>query len=174
MMIHDAFPSKYIKSEDLRGLRISVTIMAVSMEDMGQNDGFKPILRFVGKEKGMVLNRTNANLLTDAWGQDTDRWVSKKIELYAHTMQFQGRNVQGLAVQPLADTTAAQQVAAQGDGRPMGDSYGNAGPVASQQQPGPHDGLAPAAQIMENLAQDIQQHENQLSDEEAAAIDIPF
>ena len=81
MNINDAFPSKYIKAEDLQGHRVPVTIMAVTMEDMGQGEGYKPMLKFMAKDKGMILNKTNAMILTDAWGPDTDRWCGQKIEV---------------------------------------------------------------------------------------------
>ena len=100
MKISDAFPSKYLKADDLGNQRITLTIMAVTMEDIGDKE-FKLVMRFMGKEKGMVLNKTNATLCGTVWGDETNDWQGKQLELYAQPVMFQGRQVMGLAVAPL-------------------------------------------------------------------------
>ena len=100
MNINDAFPSKFLKADDLAGQRIAVTVMACTMEDIGDKE-FKPVLRFMNKDKGMVLNKTNAFILSSTWGDETDRWTGQRLELFAQPVQFQGRQVMGLAVAPL-------------------------------------------------------------------------
>jgi hypothetical protein len=96
MRISSAFPSQYLKAADLGGRRIKVSISHVGMEDLGGD--LKPILYFISKEKGLVLNKTNANAISQAYGDDTDAWSAQIIELYEATVEFQGRQVQAIRV----------------------------------------------------------------------------
>ena len=97
MNINGAFPSSYLKAADLAGRRALVTISHLKMEDVG--DEHKPVLYFTGKEKGLVLNRTNANVIIDITGTDeTDGWCGKAIVLYVAKVDFQGRRVDAIRV----------------------------------------------------------------------------
>lgn len=44
----------------------------------------KLVLYFQGKEKGMVLNATNQELLIDLFGEETDDWIGQSIRLLIH------------------------------------------------------------------------------------------
>ena len=94
--INEAFPSNYIKSADLRGEMVKVIIDEVKTEEIGSDR--KLVMYFKGKEKGMVLNKTNARTIGDVYGDDTDEWLGKEIELFAMKVDFQGRMVDGLRV----------------------------------------------------------------------------
>jgi len=63
MKIGAAFPGQFIKAADLQGKRVSVVIDRVEMEDIGGET--KPVVHFRNKERGLVLNKTNANAI---WG----------------------------------------------------------------------------------------------------------
>ncbi len=89
MNISEAFPSKYLKASDLQGRRIQVVMADVKTEKLG--DDFKPILFFKGKEKGLVLNKTNANTIIAAYGPETDDWFGQPIILYEAMVEFQGK-----------------------------------------------------------------------------------
>jgi len=56
----------------------------------------KPVLFFVGKDKGMVLNKTNANVISAAYGDDTDDWQDAEIVLFESMVDFQGKTVQAI------------------------------------------------------------------------------
>ena len=51
----------------------------------------KPVVYFVGKEKGLVLNKTNANVIAEEFGDDTARWTNKELELFTTPVTFQGQ-----------------------------------------------------------------------------------
>jgi hypothetical protein len=125
MNINDAFPSKYLKSDDLQGQRIPVTVMAVTMEDIGDKE-FKLVMRFMGKDKGMIVNKTNSMIMAGMWGNETDRWQGQKLELVAIPVMFQGKQVMGLSVLPklmagqAAPEPASPIVAAQMEARDQG------------------------------------------------------
>lgn len=90
MDIETAFPSKWLKATDIKGKRVPVTIKDTVMEEVG--DGEKPVLYFRGKDKGMVLNKTNAHILREAFGRETEEWAGQKIVL--STLRVRGKDGQ--------------------------------------------------------------------------------
>ncbi len=109
MNINDAFPSKYLKSSDIPAAGINLAIASAVIEDIERDR--KLIMYFKGAQKGMVLNKTNANILEDAYGSETDDWTGKVIRITVHKVSFQGRPVDGMHVTPsdsLAPTPIAQ------------------------------------------------------------------
>ena len=97
MNINSAFPSNYLKAADLRGGRVTVVIDSVAIENIGDED--KPIVYFQGKEKGLVLNKTNANMIAEiAKSEETDNWHDVRVTLYSCKVDFQGRRVDAIRV----------------------------------------------------------------------------
>ena len=95
--IHDAFPSNYLKASDLKGAQPVVTIDRIEFEAVGRTKEMKPIVYFVGKEKGVVLNKTNANKIAELTGStETDDWSGCQIRLYATHVEFQGETVEAI------------------------------------------------------------------------------
>ena len=101
MNINDAFPSTYLKAEDLRGQRVAVQIGSVKMEEVGQGHDMeeKPVLYFNGKDRGLVLNKTNATTIASLYGPDTDQWRNNWITLFPTQTDFNGRQVACLRVE---------------------------------------------------------------------------
>ncbi len=116
MRIGEAFPSKYLKAADLPdGQFVPVTIERVELQNVAGNDSpeeTKPILHFVGKEKGMVMNRTNSQEIANAFGDETDDWMGKRVLIYATTTLFQGKTVACLRVKVPKATPANRTPAA--------------------------------------------------------------
>lgn len=98
MKVASLFPSKFLKSADLQGRSVIVTIDRVVMENIQSQEGTetKPCVYFKESERGMVLNQTNANMLAEDYGDDTDRWVGQKIELYPARVQFGAKMVDAI------------------------------------------------------------------------------
>ena len=94
MKVSQAFPSKYLKAADLEGRSVIVIMAQVETETIGDDD--RPVLYFKGKNKGVVLNKTNAGKISDAYGDDTDDWFGKPIELYPTEVDFQGKSVEAI------------------------------------------------------------------------------
>ncbi len=113
MRISAAFPSEYLKAADLQGRQVTVQIDRVEMRDIG--DDHKPVLFFQGKEKGVVLNKTNANNISFAYGDDTDAWAGKQVILYEAMVDFQGRSVQAIRIRVPMPTTKAQRQATESE-----------------------------------------------------------
>ena len=106
MNINDLYPSKYIKADDIQGQQVPVTIASISIEEVGDKD-HKPVLKFIGKEKGMVLNKTNALACASIWGDETNAWSMQTATLLAQPVMFQGRQTMGLAILPNMPNQAA-------------------------------------------------------------------
>jgi hypothetical protein len=100
MKINEAFPSNFLKAEDLRGRRVPCTITAAVMEEIGQgrDKETKLILSFAGKEKKMVCNKTNATSIAKLYGDDTDFWIGKVINIEPREIEFGGELVWGIRV----------------------------------------------------------------------------
>jgi hypothetical protein len=119
MDINTAFPSKYLKASDLMGRNAKVVIGRVEVEMIGQDR--RAILYFQGKEKGLVLNKTNANSIQDIWGPNTDVWEGKEITLYPTRVDYQGKRVDAIRVQvtpPVRQQPAPAQQAQYNDRNP--------------------------------------------------------
>jgi hypothetical protein len=101
MNLDQMYPSKWLKAGDLQGQTVPVVIMRVVMEDVGDEAG-KPVAYFQGRDKGLVLNKTNAMSIGLVHGQDTDAWTGKTIELFPAVVMFQGQNVPCIRVRPVA------------------------------------------------------------------------
>ena len=112
MNINDLYPSKYIKSDDIGHQRITLQVAAIKLEEVAENEAAKPVMYFHGKEKGMVVNKTNAMLCGHVWGPDTDVWLNQWLELFTEAKMFNGKVVQGLSVAPKLPTAAPQPEAA--------------------------------------------------------------
>ena len=89
MNIDSAFPSPFIKASDLQGRDIPLTMREVKFEKVGDDDQ-KPVLYFQGTEKGMVLNKTNANTIKIIYGVETSAWIGQQIVLYLMKVEFKG------------------------------------------------------------------------------------
>jgi hypothetical protein len=109
--INEAFPSNYLKASDLKGAQPIVVIDRVEFEPVGRQKEMKPILYFDGKEKGMVLNKTNANAVIALAGTtETDDWHGIRIRLFATHVEFQGESVEAIRIKA-APANAAARVA---------------------------------------------------------------
>ena len=83
MNIDDVFPSNFLKAADLQGQTPTVTIDRIEMQDIG--DDRKAVIYFQGKQKGVVLNKTNATNISERHGKETGNWIGKKVTLYRTT-----------------------------------------------------------------------------------------
>lgn len=112
MKIGTAFPSTYIKCDDLQGRAVQVRMNYVKFEDIGGDN--KPVLFFVGKDRGLVLNKTNANMIAELYGDETEAWPNQVIELYPSKTDFQGKRVDCIRVrEPSKANGNGNQAAAQ-------------------------------------------------------------
>ena len=129
MRISEAYPSKYLKAADLDGHDRTVSIRACVQEELGQGSEMevKPVLYFEGGQKGLVLNKTNAQAIAEDYGDDTESWAGREIVLFIQKVTFQGKltpairvRVQKNAPQPVVQR-APTPPAPEPDAAPLND-----------------------------------------------------
>jgi hypothetical protein len=97
--INDSFPSNYLKASDLGGRPVVVTIRSVEFEPVGRDREMKAVVYFVGKQKGVVLNKTNARKITEITGSAlTEEWVGSAITIYPTETEFAGETVECIRI----------------------------------------------------------------------------
>lgn len=112
MNINDAFPSNYLKASDLGDAQPVVTIDRVEIEPVGRDKDMKPVVYFAGKQKGIVLNKTNSKKIAEIAGSnDTDDWHGVQVKLYATEVEFQGETVEAIRIKAPTKPPAARAVA---------------------------------------------------------------
>ncbi len=123
MKISAAFPSQYLKCADLNGKPWDMKIRTVVLEDLGQGNDKeeKPVAFFHNAQKGLVLNRTNANTIVKAYGDDTGNWTGKDIQVFPTTTEFKGETVDAIRVR-VVQAQPDEQPEAKPNGAPMADS----------------------------------------------------
>jgi arabinogalactan endo-1,4-beta-galactosidase len=123
MQISEAFPSNYLKAADLQGRNALVTIARTEYEMIGNDK--KLILYFQGKEKGMVLNKTNANNISQIYGDETDDWKGGEIILFEAMVDFQGKTVPAIRVKAAPRKPVQERPGTQPRMKPAGDPRGD-------------------------------------------------
>jgi hypothetical protein len=120
MKMSEAFASKYLKATELDGDTV-YTISRVDEETLGQGDDadVKPVVHFEETDKGLALNKTNANTIAGLYGDESDNWIGKPITLFATEVDFQGKQTLAIRVRmkkPAAPskTSTAKQPEPQG------------------------------------------------------------
>jgi hypothetical protein len=103
--LNDLYPSKYIKAADLGGQTHSVTIDRLDIQPMPDGKK-KPVLYFKAREKGLVLNKTNATTIGYQFGNDTNLWRGERIDLFATRVSGPNGMVDGIRVRPVSRQAA--------------------------------------------------------------------
>lgn len=105
MKLNEAFPGKYLRSDDLGDDDVTVTIKDCTQEMVGQGRDaqLKLVLLFREFEKGLIINKTNATTIAKMHGDDTDEWLGKRIVLWVnHDVQFGNEIVSAIRVRAKA------------------------------------------------------------------------
>ncbi len=94
----------FLKSEDLQGKAVKAVISAVGLEEVKDNDTGrnekKLVMHFVGKDKALILNRTNCEAMEMICGTDDyGSWVGHAVVLFVDpNVKFGGKTVSGLRI----------------------------------------------------------------------------
>jgi len=91
----------FLKTEDLQGKAVRVVIESVDIEEVKNEDGIekKLVAHFAGKDKALILNRTNCELLEGIIGSDDyGSWTGHAIVLYPTTTKFGAKTVPCLRI----------------------------------------------------------------------------
>lgn len=78
------YPGRFIKSGDLEGRDITLTISHVHLEELeGTTKQMKGILTFKETPRQFVLNKTNGESIKAMFGRKVPEWVGKRVTFYA-------------------------------------------------------------------------------------------
>ncbi len=97
----------FLKQEDLLGRTAKVVIAAVDMEEVKDTDSGKVekklVMHFVGKDKALILNRTNCESLEEICGTDDyGAWAGHAVVLFVDpNVKFGGKTVGGLRIRAI-------------------------------------------------------------------------
>ncbi len=97
--------SEWLKAEHLpQGKEIRVTIES---DEVVELDGKKKLaIRFAGKEKALVLNKTNSTTIAAAYGPESTAWRGKVIFLYSTKVDYAGQMVDAVRVRAQLEQAA--------------------------------------------------------------------
>jgi hypothetical protein len=114
--IQTAFPSQFLRAADLDGKPVNLTIEKVVMEEVGQgaDADTKPCVYFTDSPykykngtKGWILNVTNSKMIAAYYGDDTDNWIGKPVQVYPDKVQFGANIVDAIRVRIVASSPPA-------------------------------------------------------------------
>lgn len=101
MNIDSAFPSKWLRAADLKKRDFTLQMLRVLEEEIKGDGSTQPVLYFHGAQKGLVLNKTNANTISDAYGEETDNWIGHEITLHPTRTDFKGERVDCIRIRDI-------------------------------------------------------------------------
>jgi hypothetical protein len=112
--LKEEFPDKYLFAEDLNKKTVTLTIGAINKDTLVTSKGKKSgiILTFVGKKKLLVLNKTNACLISEIFPVTASlrEWVGKRITIYPTQCQLGGETVDCIRVWGSPELKADKEV----------------------------------------------------------------
>jgi hypothetical protein len=91
MKFDQAFRGNFMKATDLGGKAHRYKIKSIGQEEVGGDN--KVVMRFDEDDRALVLNKTNASILRDIWGEELDDWVGNPVLLKPDKTDFQGKRV---------------------------------------------------------------------------------
>lgn len=87
----ELWPQRFLKADLLKGKKVTLTIKSIDGEDLiGENNKEKAewLVKFVERDKELVMNRTNGFCLYRMFGADPHGWIGKRITLYPAVTKF--------------------------------------------------------------------------------------
>jgi len=117
MKRNEAFPSKWLRKEDVLQ-PIRATIARVTMTDVGTDEEpqQKPAMWFNEGVAPMTINSGNWDTLEGLYGDDSDLWLGKVIEIYVDPdVKYAGRRVGGIRLREPAAARAGAPPSSNGN-----------------------------------------------------------
>ena len=138
-LVNQVYSGRLLNATDLLPLgrkRVAI-IHEATVESVGQGKDIKDmiILSLTSAQgqpwpKNLPLKVTNARILAASWGQDTDAWIGKSIEVWAENTMYAGKVVPGISVAAVASPNGGMAL-------PAPDPNANANVTATIHGPAP-------------------------------------
>jgi len=102
----DFFSGNYLKAEDCKGGEICEILDEGEITELTSPEGkTKAVLNiltdFNGTEKTFTPNKSNGNILVEAFGDDTSKWIGKKFKITLQKVRVFGKMKPSIVVEPL-------------------------------------------------------------------------
>lgn len=84
------YPGRFLKSGELLGKKVTVTIADVEIDELEGEKGkrVQGIIHLKGKNKQIVLNKTNGLCLKGMFGRKLGDWIDKRIVIFQDQTRF--------------------------------------------------------------------------------------
>jgi hypothetical protein len=90
-------PSKYLNADGAKGMDgLNFIIYDVKPELIEDESRPKLAVYFKGVEKPLILNKTNRDTLSTAWGDETDEWKGRSVMLLLIPDSYNGKPVMSI------------------------------------------------------------------------------
>ena len=96
--------SKYLNAKTAEKMNgQTYKIYEVRAEVVGQDEKAKRkmVIGFEGIEKTLVVNKTNNEILTEAFGDETDTWVGEDVIVHLVFVSFKGERTLSIQLEPV-------------------------------------------------------------------------
>ena len=91
--------SKYLNSTNAKDLN-NKTLVIYEVKPEIVREVRKMAIGFESVDRLMIVNKTNRQALTAAWGDDTDSWVGKSVTLSITSVMFEGKLTPSILLTP--------------------------------------------------------------------------
>ena len=100
------FSGNYLKAEDCKGGEICEILDEGEITEIQTPEGqAKSVMNFQvtfhDAEKTFTPNKSNGNILVDAFGEETNKWVGKKFKITMAKVRVFGKIKDSIIVEPL-------------------------------------------------------------------------
>ena len=98
--------SKYFNAKNaghMNGRTLTIYEVKSAIIGQGEDATKKMLIGFEDVEKILVVNKTNNEILTEAYGDETDAWVGKRVILNLVSLSFKGERTLSIQLSPAPD-----------------------------------------------------------------------
>lgn len=112
--VKDYFSGNFLKAEDSQGGEIVEILAAGYFESIETGDHEKKqVLNYKvsvnGAEKIFTPNKSNGNIMIEAWGVNDDQWIGKKFYIRIETIRAFGKKMKSIIVEPIVEEKVAKK-----------------------------------------------------------------
>jgi hypothetical protein len=107
--------SKYIGSVFLKPGDVKAGPIRVTIKDVVEGEYDKPVLVFDDGTR-LSLNRTNTRVLVRAYGNNSENWIGKEIELYLGRLEYDDKLNEAVLVKPISPSIGKKASPQPGEG----------------------------------------------------------
>lgn len=121
---------EHLYAFDLNGRDVTIQIEKVFAGELQGEKGRKskkPVIKIVGKDKKLAINKTNGKIIASLYGNETDDWAGKFITIYPTTTEFGGETVECIRVRPQIPSVKASKNGNGAKSAPSADELAKAG-----------------------------------------------